>query len=246
MRLDPDVSRGARPLARIEGLRQTYVGASAIDVLAGVHAAFPGQVALISSFGADAAVLLHMAATIDRAFPVLMLETGMLFPETLAYQRALADRLGLTGIRNLHPDTADLAQRDPDGSLHRRAADACCGLRKIRPLQKALTGFAVTVSGRKRFQTGSRAALEVFEADEGRLRVNPLAGWSAQELRDYMSVHALPLHPLVGQGYPSIGCAPCTTPVGRGEDPRAGRWRGTDKTECGIHFGADGRIRRAS
>lgn len=246
MRLDPDVSRGARPLDRIEALRQTYVGASAIDVLAGVHAAFPGQVALISSFGADAAVLLHMAATIDRAFPVLMLETGMLFPETLAYQRALADRLGLTDIRNLHPDTADLAQRDPDGSLHRRDADACCGLRKIRPLQKALTGFAVTVSGRKRFQTGSRAALEVFEADEDRLRVNPLAGWSAQELRDYMSVHALPLHPLVGQGYPSIGCAPCTTPVGRGEDPRAGRWRGTDKTECGIHFGADGRIRRAS
>ena len=246
MRLDADVARGARPIDRIEALRLAYVGARALDVLAGVHAAFPGRVALISSFGADAAVLLHMAASVDRAFPVLMLETGMLFPETLAYQRALAERLGLSDLRNLRPDPADLAASDPDGSLHRRDADACCALRKVRPLGRALAHFAVTISGRKRYQTGSRAALEVFEADEDRLRVNPLAGWSAQDLRDYMSVHALPLHPLVGQGYPSIGCAPCTTPVGRGEDPRAGRWRGSEKTECGIHLGADGRIRRAS
>jgi phosphoadenosine phosphosulfate reductase len=170
----------------------------------------------------------------------------MLFQETLDYQQELAARLGLTNLRNLRPDPADLARVDPGDTLHRRDTDACCDIRKVRPLERALARWPVTILGRKRFQAATRAQVEVFEAHDDRLRINPLAGWSAQDIRDYMTAHGLPAHPLVARGYPSIGCAPCTTPVRPGEDPRAGRWRGTDKLECGIHFGADGRVRRAS
>jgi phosphoadenosine phosphosulfate reductase len=187
-----------------------------------------------------------MVAEIDRDFPVLMLDTLMLFQETLDYQQDLAVRLGLTNLRNLRPDPADLAHTDPDDTLHRRDTDACCHIRKVRPLEQALARWPVTVLGRKRFQATTRATIEVFEAHDDRLRINPLAGWSAQDIRDYMTDHGLPAHPLVARGYPSIGCSPCTTPVMPGEDARAGRWRGSDKLECGIHFGADGRVRRAS
>jgi phosphoadenosine phosphosulfate reductase len=244
MRLDQDVARLARPLDRIDALRLTYGGARSEDVLAGIYAEFPGQVALISSFGADAAVLLHMVSRIDPDVPVLMLDTQMLFRETLDYQRALAARLGLRNMHNLTPDPADLAREDPDDTLHRRDSDACCDLRKVRPLERALARWPVTISGRKRFQAASRSQIEVFEAHEDRLRINPLASWSAGDIRAYMTTHDLPLHPLVPRGYPSIGCAPCTTPVRAGEDPRAGRWRGSDKVECGIHFTADGRLQR--
>jgi len=246
MLLDSRSDLGARPLARLEGLRLAFAGARPQDVLAGAYAEFPGQVALVSSFGADAAVLLHMASEIDRDFPVLMIETLMLFPETLAYQQELAAHLGLRNVRNIYPSPAEVMAEDADGALHRRDPDACCDLRKVRPLDRALARWPVTISGRKRFQAATRSAIDVFEADADRLRVNPLATWTAADVRDYMAEHALPLHPLVARGYPSIGCAPCTTAVRPGEDPRAGRWRGLDKVECGIHFGPDGRIRRAS
>jgi phosphoadenosine phosphosulfate reductase len=234
------------PLDRVDNLRLAYSDASAQEVLAGVLAEFPGEVALVSSFGAEAAVLLHMVAEIDRDLPVLMIDSLMLFEETLAYQRELSAHLGLTNVQHLRPDPNDLLRLDPDDTLHQRDADACCHVRKVAPLDRALRRFPVTISGRKRFQASTRAGLEVFEWDEVRLRVNPLAHWRAPEIRDYMDEHALPRHPLVAKGYPSIGCAPCTTRVLPGEDERAGRWRGIDKIECGIHFGADGRIIRAA
>ncbi len=202
--------------------------------------------ALVSSFGAEAAVLLNMVAEIDRDLPVLMIDTLMLFEETLQYQRDLSLRLGLTNVQHLHPDATDLARLDPDDTLHRRDPDACCVIRKVAPLDRALRRWPVTISGRKRFQAATRATLEIFESDENRLRVNPLAHWSAADLRRYMDEHDLPRHPLVAKGYPSIGCKPCTTRVAEGEDERAGRWRGSEKVECGIHFGADGRILRAA
>ena len=245
MRLDAGALR-ATPLDRIEGLRLTYEDASAEDVLAGVLAEFPGEVALVSSFGAEAAVLLRMVAEIDPATPVLMIDSLMLFEETLEYQRDLSRHLGLTNVQHLHPDAADLARLDPDDTLHQRDQDACCVIRKVAPLDRALRRWPVTITGRKRFQASTRAELEVFEADGPRLRVNPLANWRSGELRAYMDRHDLPRHPLVAKGYPSIGCAPCTTRVLPGEDERAGRWRGSDKVECGIHFGADGRILRAA
>ncbi len=246
MRLDNCAALRPRPLDQIDGLRLAYRGARPEDVLAGVYAEFPDEVALVSSFGADAAVLLHMVSRIDRDFPVLMLETQMLFQETLDYQRELSEHLGLRNVRNLTPDAAEVSREDPDGTLNAFNADACCDLRKVRPLDRALRRWPVTISGRKRFQAATRASIEVFDVQDGRLRVNPLADWSAVEVRAYMTEHGLPLHPLVARGYPSIGCAPCTTPVRPGEDARAGRWRGVDKIECGIHYGADGRILRVA
>ena len=246
MRLDPQRALRADPLDQLEALRLTFGGARPQDVLAGVFAEFPDQVALVSSFGAEAAVLLHMVAEVDPDLPVLLVDTLMLFQETLDYQADLADRLGLTNLQNLTPDADDLKGADPTGTLHQYDTDACCEIRKVLPLDRALARYPVTVSGRKRFQASTRANIEVFEAHDERLRVNPLATWTAQDVRDYMIAHDLPLHPLVAKGYPSIGCAPCTTPVKPGEDPRAGRWRGTEKVECGIHFGADGRIFRVA
>jgi len=212
MRLDPQRSLPADPLDQLEALRLTYGAARPQDVLAGVYAEFPDQVALVSSFGADAAVLLHMVSEIDPGFPVLMLDTLVLFQETLDYQAELAGRLGLGNLQNLQPDPEDLKGADPTGTLHQYDTDACCEIRKVMPLDRALARFPVTVSGRKRFQSATRAAIEVFEAHDDRLRINPLATWTAQDIRDYMVAHDLPLHPLVAKGYPSIGCAPCTTP----------------------------------
>lgn len=245
MRLDCGALRAA-PLDRVEALRLTYGDAPAEDVLAGALAEFPDQIALVSSFGAEAAVLLHMVSELDRDLPVLMIDSLMLFDETLDYQRTLSAHLGLTNVQHLQPDATDLARLDPDGTLHQRDTDACCVIRKVAPLDRALRRWPVTISGRKRFQASTRVALEVFEADGERLRINPLALWSAQDLRDYMTAHDLPRHPLVARGFKSIGCWPCTTPVADGEDDRAGRWRGSDKVECGIHFGADGRILRVA
>lgn len=220
--------------AQAEALNAKYADAPAKDVL---KAAFElGQTALVSSFGADSVVLLHMAAEIDRNTPVLFLETGMLFAETLAYQREVADSLGLTDIRLIRPSNEDLFLHDPEGDLHGRDPDLCCTLRKVRPLELALQGFDAWITGRKRVQSASRADLALFEVEGGRIKVNPLAGWSGEDLAAYMDAHDLPRHPLVAQGYPSIGCAPCTSKVAPGEDPRAGRWRGREKTECGIHF----------
>jgi len=207
----------------------------------------PDHVALVSSFGADSVVLLHLISTIDRTLPVLFLDTEMLFPETLAYQVDVAGRLGLTDVRRIRPDPGALAAHDPDATLHRSHQDACCALRKTAPLDAALASFDVWITGRKRVQGGPRAALEVYDHDAaGRLKVNPLAFWTKTDIRDYMARYALPRHPMVALGYPSIGCAPCTTPVAPGEDERAGRWRGSDKTECGIHIDANGKIHRGT
>jgi phosphoadenosine phosphosulfate reductase len=246
MRLETGTLR-ARPLDRVDALRLTYGEETrSEDILAGVLAEFPDEVAFVSSFGAEAAVLLKMLADIDPDAPVLMIDSLLLFEETLEYQRTLSRHLGLRNVQILKPAPVDLAMSDPDDTLHQRDMDACCDIRKVRPLERALARWPVTVSGRKRFQASTRARLEVFEADGDRLRVNPLARWTAQDLRAYMDLHDLPRHPLVARGFRSIGCAPCTTPVAEGEDDRAGRWRGSDKVECGIHFGSDGRILRAA
>ena len=196
-----------------------------------------GRIALVSSFGAESVVLLHMISVMDRTTPVLFLDTQMLFAETLVYQRDLAERLQLTDVRVLTPDRAQAFAEDPDNVLHKTDPDACCDLRKTRPLARALSGFDAWITGRKRFQGATRAALDFFEnEDDARIKVNPLAHWTRDDVQDYMLNNRLPRHPLVRQGYPSIGCAPCTSPVAPGEDERAGRWRGVEKDECGIHF----------
>lgn len=233
-------------LGQAEALNLAYEGSDASAVLAGVLEEFRGQTALVSSFGAEAAVLLHLVAQIDPGLPVLLVDTLMLFEETLQYQRDLAAHLGLTNVQHVRPNPVDLARVDPDWTLNRTDQDACCDVRKVLPLERALEPYSVLITGRKRFQANTRAALSTFEADGSRLKVNPLASWTARDLADHMTSHALPRHPLVAKGYPSIGCAPCTTKVAPGEDARAGRWRGSDKVECGIHFASDGQILRAS
>ncbi|MBF9045424.1 phosphoadenylyl-sulfate reductase [Rhodobacterales bacterium HKCCE4037] len=204
-----------------------------------------GPVAMVSSFGADSVVLLHMLSEIDKSAPVLFIDTEMLFEATLTYQREVAELLGLTDVRVIRPNRAALLERDVDGILHHFDTDACCALRKTEPLEQALQGFGGWITGRKRVHGGLRESLPLFEKNERRIKINPLANWSTQDVADYIKRHDLPRHPLVAQGYPSIGCQPCTTPAAEGEDPRAGRWRGQEKTECGIHF-IDGRPMRGA
>lgn len=200
-----------------------------------VHGIFPGRIALVSSFGAESAVLLDMVAQVNRHIPVIFLETGKHFTETLMYRDRLASQLGLTDVRDITPAEDDLQASDPDGMLWRHSPDRCCHIRKVLPLERALEGFDAWITGRKRYQGGERARLPRVEAAEGRIKVNPLTDWSLREIRNVFKVRDLPVHPLTKVGYPSIGCAPCTNPVISEETPRAGRWHGMGKTECGIH-----------
>ncbi|OUS07407.1 phosphoadenosine phosphosulfate reductase [Rhodobacterales bacterium 52_120_T64] len=196
-----------------------------------------GPIALVSSFGAEAVVLLHMVSEIDKATPIIFIDTEMLFPQTLAYQRKLAEDFGLSDVRRITPSREAVFLRDPDNLMHLADKNSCCALRKTEPLEDALAGFDVWISGRKRFQGGVRAEMALFESeDDKRIKVNPLAHWTREDVADYIAANNLPRHPLVAKGYPSIGCEPCTTPVSSGEDERAGRWRDEEKTECGIHF----------
>ncbi|HEX2591601.1 MAG TPA: phosphoadenylyl-sulfate reductase [Rhizomicrobium sp.] len=198
-----------------------------------------GKTAVVSSFGSESAVLLHMVAQIDPNTPVLFLNTGKLFGETLRYRDRLQDELGLGDVRSLSPSIAERNRLDPEGGLWSRDTDACCNFRKVIPVRRALEGFEAQITGRKRFQTNARTEMQPVEFFEGRFRFNPLAEWSLPELEQYMELHCLPRHPLVEDGYPSIGCMPCTRRVQAGESYRAGRWSGLDKDECGIH-GVDG------
>jgi phosphoadenosine phosphosulfate reductase len=222
--------------ADAEWLSAHFANASAEGMIAAAlsDAGF-GRVAVVSSFGAESAVLLDLVAQVDRFVPVLFVNTGRLFPETLSYAADLSAHLGLKDVRWLEPEAASLAEKDPHALRWSYDPDGCCAIRKVDPLARGIDGFDSWISGRKRFQSGTRAGLSKVERDGARLKLNPLADWGAERLAAHMAARALPPHPLVAEGYPSIGCSPCTTKVAEGEDPRAGRWRGWDKTECGIH-----------
>ncbi|WGJ13939.1 phosphoadenylyl-sulfate reductase [Methylocapsa sp. D3K7] len=196
---------------------------------------FPDRIALVSSFGADSAVLLHMVAQIDKATPVLFIDTRVLFEETLAYRDELVAHLGLEKVISIGPKPALLAAEDPENFLWASNPDRCCEIRKVLPLAEALEGYDAWITGRKRFQAQSRGELALLESEGGRIKVNPLAHWPAVKILDYLDAFDLPHHPLVDKGFLSIGCMPCTSPVKPGEDPRAGRWRGKAKVECGLH-----------
>jgi len=216
---------------RAEGLDAEGILRLALDPKQGLRPA------VASSFGAEAAVLLAMVAEIDPTTPVVFLDTGMHFVQTLAYRKALSERLGLTDVRLVLPDPKEREAQDPADALWRTDTDACCEIRKVRPLERALKGAGAVVTGRKRHQTAHRAELTAFEVFEGRIRVNPLHDWSPERLAKHFQIADLPKHPLVDQGYLSIGCWPCTRPVEAGADARSGRWADAEKTECGIHLG---------
>lgn len=220
----------ARALSeRFGGLPAREIVAVAAEVL------YPGRIAVMTSFGAESAVLLDLVAQVDRTVPVLFADTLRLFPETLAYRDRLVEHLGLTDVRTVAPPADVEAVDDPVGALFAVDPDRCCDLRKVGPMAIASEPFDAWFTGRKRFQGATRSGLAVFDTEGTRLRINPLATWTATDVLAHLSTRGLPRHPLVAQGYRSIGCQPCTTPVADGEDERAGRWRGTGKTECGLH-----------
>lgn len=206
--------------------------------------------AITSSFGADSAVLLHLASKVCPEVPVLFLDTGFHFDETITFRRELANELGLT-VLDLTPElTVDEQAAVHGPQLYLTDPDNCCGMRKTRPLREALANFDGWATGVRRVQTPERAATPVVEgrphAQRWLVKVAPLAAWTDARVEAYLDEYDLPRHPLVAEGYPSIGCAPCTTKVTPGDDPRAGRWAEQGKSECGIHLTEDGDVIRTT
>lgn len=231
------------PAGQLAVLEARAEGLDAAGLLALASETFHGRIAIVSSFGAESAVLLHLAAALDPDIPVLFVNTGKLFGETLRYRDRLQRELGLSDVRAVGPNHREIASGDAQEVLWSTDPDACCALRKVTPLRRALVGFDAQVTGRKRFQTDARAAMKPVEFFDGRFRFNPLASWGLEDIKAYMIRHRLPAHPLTADGYPSIGCQPCTRRVSHGEDMRAGRWAGLDKDECGIHLDPDAGLR---
>jgi phosphoadenosine phosphosulfate reductase len=203
---------------------------------AAIHGEFAGRIALTSSFGIEAAVLLHLVADIEPSLPVLFLDTGKLFGETLRHRDRLVRRLGLRDVRTITPDSAALAAADPHGTLWHSDPGRCCSLRKIEPLSRALSGFDAWINGRRRAHGHARATLAAREIIDGRIKLNPLAASSDAEIDAYVTRHDLPRHELAGDGFLSVGCLPCSERARPGDATRDGRWRGQGRSECGIHL----------
>ena len=193
------------------------------------------HLAMVSSFGTESAALLKVVANVDAAIPVIFLDTGWLFEETLAYRDTLVAELGLRDVRSIKPLEETLSREDANRELWFADPDACCRIRKVEPLARALKPFHGWINGRKRFQGGLRTAIPVVEDDGSRLKFNPFANVSREQIEAIYTAAKLPPHPLAARGYVSVGCMPCTSRTSPDEDARAGRWRGRPKTECGIH-----------
>jgi phosphoadenosine phosphosulfate reductase len=205
-----------------------------------------GRAAVVSSFGADSAVMLHMVSRVRPDAPVLFIDTRMMFQETLDYQKQLAAEFGLTNVQIISVAKQETRRNDVFGRLHLKDTDACCNLRKTIPLQSALVGYDAWINGRKRHQSATRSRIKPVEAEEnGRVKINPMLHWDHDDVTNYMEIHNLPRHPLTQKGYHSIGCAPCTARTAEGADPRSGRWQGQAKTECGIHI-SGGKVQRTA
>jgi len=237
VRPDADPSSDQRAEAQARLLEGSHGASSPQEVIAlSIHELFEGRIAVVSSFGAESAILLHMIAQIDPATPVLFLDTGKHFRATLDYRHDLVERLGLTDVQDILPLEANVKADDPFGALSMTDKDRCCFIRKVEPMARAVAPYRAWMTGRKQFQASTRNALPVFESVGPRIRINPLAHMQSEDLRAYAQKYDLPVHPLTTQGYRSIGCMPCTRPVRDDEDQRAGRWAGSEKTECGIHL----------
>jgi phosphoadenosine phosphosulfate reductase len=208
-------------------------GSAPEEIIRWTLATFPERSALTVSFGGGGIVLAHMLSEIDRSVPVMFLDTGFHFPETLAFKDSFVARYGLNLVE-LHPAT------EP-GPLYQTDPDRCCWIRKVEPLERALVEgeYQSWISAVRNDQTVTRSVIDVLEyhrvKDRAVVKVYPLAGWSREQVRTYLSEHEVPHHPLLDQGFTSIGCWPCTRATRPGEPERAGRWSGLGKTECGLH-----------
>ena len=228
--------RTARNLPQAEELDRALRDASPAEVIAAaLQTVGREHLAVVSSFGTESAALLKVMADVDPAIPVVFLDTGWLFEETLAYRDTLIAMLGLRDVRSIKPLEDTLSRQDPDRELWFSDPDACCRIRKVEPLARALAPFSAWINGRKRFQGGLRADIPVVEQDGVRLKFNPFAIVSRDAIEAIYSFGKLPPHPLAASGFLSVGCMPCTSRTSPDEDVRAGRWRGRAKTECGIH-----------
>lgn len=230
------ISPNVEPAEKLAQLRERYGhlgGEELIQVMA--KEAFIGQIAINSSFGAEAAVLLHIAARVDKALPVLFIDTCRHFPETLRYRDLVAEQFGLENIQVIGPSAETVKRLDPDGTLAYRDPDACCAFRKVDPLGNALKRFAATIGGRKRYHGGGREDLPTIEYDGTHFKINPLANWTREDVESAYEDYNIPRHPMVEDGFFSIGCMPCTERTAPDADIRSGRWAGRSKTECGIH-----------
>jgi phosphoadenosine phosphosulfate reductase len=226
----------AADLPSAEELDRAVRGGSPAEVItAALRIVGREKLALVSSFGTESAALLKVMSDVDPAIPVIFLDTGWLFEETLAYRDQLIEVLGLRDVRSIKPAEEALSREDPQGDLWFSDPDACCRIRKVEPLSRALKPFDGWINGRKRFQGGLRAVIPVVEPDGERLKFNPFANVSREEIEAIFKLAQLPPHPLVASGFLSVGCMPCTSRIAPNEDARAGRWRGRGKTECGIH-----------
>lgn len=234
--VSPILSSSVSALPSAEELDRALRNASPAEIIASaLKTVGRDKLALVSSFGTESATLLKVMADVDPAIPVIFLDTGWLFEETLAYRDTLIATLGLKDVRSIKPAEETLSREDPDRDLWFSDPDACCRIRKVEPLARALKPFDAWLNGRKRFQGSSRADIPVVEDDGARLKFNPFANVSREELEAIFARAKLPRHPLVASGFLSVGCMPCTSRTAEGEDERAGRWRGRAKTECGIH-----------
>jgi phosphoadenosine phosphosulfate reductase len=232
----PERAVRSADLPPAEGLDRALRNASPADVIAAaLQVVGRAHLAVVSSFGTESAALLKVMADVDPAIPVIFLDTGWLFEETLAYRDTLIAALGLRDVRSIQPLEQALTREDPDRELWFSDPDACCRIRKVEPLARALAPFDAWINGRKRFQGGARAVIPVVEDDGARLKFNPFANVSREEIAAIYRLADLPPHPLMASGYLSVGCMPCTSRTSPDEDARAGRWRGRPKTECGIH-----------
>jgi phosphoadenosine phosphosulfate reductase len=232
----PHISFEQGVLPPADALDRALRNASPQDVIAAaLKAVGREKLALVSSFGTQSAALLKVMADVDPAMPVIFLDTGWLFEETLAYRDTLIAKLGLRDVRAIKPSEATLSREDPERDLWFNNPDACCRIRKVEPLQRALQPFDGWINGRKRFQGGLRTGIAMVEQDGARLKFNPFANVSREEIEAIFKSSSLPPHPLSASGYLSVGCMPCTSRTSADEDERAGRWRGRPKTECGIH-----------
>jgi phosphoadenosine phosphosulfate reductase len=232
----PEPAAHLPDLPSAEELDQALRNQSPADVIrAALQAVGRERLAVVSSFGTESAALLKVMADVDPAIPVIFLDTGWLFEETLAYRDTLIATLGLRDVRSIKPLEETLSREDPDRELWFSDPDACCRIRKVEPLARALAPFSAWINGRKRFQGGLRAAIPVVEQDGTRLKFNPFANVTREQIEAIYAAAKLPPHPLVASGFLSVGCMPCTSRTSPDEDARAGRWRGRPKTECGIH-----------
>ena len=223
----------------VKELNKEFHKSSPEEIIRKSHNLFKDKIVYISSFGIESAIILHMISQIDKNFPIALLNTNFLFKQTLGYKNKLIKRLNLKNFIEIFPDNSNLQKDDPNNNLWKSDVEKCCELRKVKPLNKFLKKYNAWISGRKSYQGGERFDVQPFEFNNGKVVVNPLANFEKKLVLLYFNNNNLPKHPLVEEGYLSVGCTHCTFKPKNIEDPRSGRWINQTKTECGIHYKKD-------